>query len=320
MVWLSDHLGMRAATTAQFSDIKTRALLFQPLTWSNGTRQGPKMGICAEPSPDALSTLATSTSGEAGYKDRLSLAFTLAQQEAGSFVGLRTQTIQLLRDSMYRMCEAYLSGAIAPAEYSLMLRRYQRTMVALLAIEQMTQVVRAPAMAHSASGSAVAPGGALAIVGELDSLDKMTAATTAELDDVKKQQAAIKAESDDGKDQAAKDDKAARLKAVETAIASKEATLKRQSEVRLALLDGLKGSRIPLSAQGAVTAVPAAVMLSNSQVSKEAVEAISKLATTIFEQDDLGSLCYMHAADATTDHSLRDLCLSFLRASCKTLG
>ena len=284
------------APTVHHTSIKTRALVFQPMDRkdiSASTR--PIVGFCAEPSPDALSTLSTQFTGEAGYEEQLSLALTLAQQEAGSFVGLRTQSIQLLRDAMYRMCEAYLSGALQPEEYSLMLRRYLRTMVVLLAIEQMTQVVQAPAASHSASGAASAPGSALAIVGELDKLDAMTAATTAELEDLKKQQAAINAEKVDDKDQAAKDGKAARLKVVDAAIAGKEATIKRQSEVRLALLEGLKGSRSALSSQGTATATSAAAAVARAQLSEVAIKAVEGLAKDVFEQDDLGSLCYIQA-------------------------
>ena len=57
--------------------------------------------ICAEPSPDALIAYATSlgTSINAPGKAALDLAF--SQSQAAASIGLRTQTIQLLRDGMY---------------------------------------------------------------------------------------------------------------------------------------------------------------------------------------------------------------------------
>jgi translation initiation factor 1 (eIF-1/SUI1) len=96
--------------------------------------------VCAEPSPDALSAMSAAASASGTYKE-------VGAQLAGSFaetasnIGLRTQTIQLLRDGMYRACEAYMNGAITSADYSKEQRRYQIIMGGLLAIEQLTGVV-----------------------------------------------------------------------------------------------------------------------------------------------------------------------------------
>lgn len=53
-------------------------------------------------------------------------------------IGLRTQTIQLLRDAMYRLCEAYFNSGIESGKMAPIIDRYQDAMVALLAIEQLT--------------------------------------------------------------------------------------------------------------------------------------------------------------------------------------
>jgi hypothetical protein len=47
----------------------------------------------------------------------------------------RTQTIQLLRDSLYRACEAYANGALSDTTYALLLSRYDDTMVTMLSSE-----------------------------------------------------------------------------------------------------------------------------------------------------------------------------------------
>jgi hypothetical protein len=57
-------------------------------------------------------------------------------------IGLRTPTIQLLRDGMYRLCEAYMNGAIDRSRYTVLINRYQQMMIGLVAIEQLTGVVR----------------------------------------------------------------------------------------------------------------------------------------------------------------------------------
>jgi len=110
--------------------------------------------VCAEPSPDALSAYAFDLAAQGKLPTGKSLSTTFASAESAAFVGLRTQSIQLLRDQFFRACEAYMNQAISASEYSLLIRRYQKQTVALLAIEQMTGVVSASAALVSASGSA----------------------------------------------------------------------------------------------------------------------------------------------------------------------
>jgi hypothetical protein len=97
---------------------------------------------CAEPSPDALTALSSSFGG--GISDaKVAANFALAQTESAASIGLRTQSIQLLRDGMYRLCEGYAAGAIDGAEFNRQQRRYQNLMLSLLAIEQLTGAVAA---------------------------------------------------------------------------------------------------------------------------------------------------------------------------------
>lgn len=126
-------------------DIKQRAIFVSKQTDDNSTTF-----VCAEPSPDAMSAFAAETS--LSVQEKVNLAAAL--QEGATYTGLRTQSIQLLRDGMYRLCEARMSGALDNDEYNLLLRRYQKNMVALLAIEQLTGTVKAPVTMISTSGSA----------------------------------------------------------------------------------------------------------------------------------------------------------------------
>jgi len=78
---------------------------------------------CAEPSPDALSALSASIGG--GISDpKVAANFALAQSESAASIGLRTQSIQLLRDGMYRLCEGYAAGAISADDFNRDQRRY----------------------------------------------------------------------------------------------------------------------------------------------------------------------------------------------------
>lgn len=120
-------------------DIKQRAIFSRLMT--AGTKTFPV--FCAEPSPDALSAYAAALSGNVDIASKGSLGFSGQTQESASFVGLRTQSIQLLRDFLYRDCEAYMNEAIDKYQYDTLMRRSQKYMVALLGIEQLTGAVAA---------------------------------------------------------------------------------------------------------------------------------------------------------------------------------
>lgn len=111
--------------------------------------QSSKRVVCAEPSPDALAAIAASTG--VSFSD-LTRAFsaTNSVSEAAGNIGLRTQTIQTMRDGYYRVCEAYMNG-LDQEQYAMMLRRFQTNTIALLAIEQLTGTVTGPDLALSST-------------------------------------------------------------------------------------------------------------------------------------------------------------------------
>lgn len=103
------------------------------------------IAFCAEPSPDALSAL-TASGGFNLNTQRLNAQTKGALAEAAGSMGLRTQSIQLMRDAMFRLCEGNMNGALGNAAFETLHRRFQNSMVAILAIEQITGVVRPPAV------------------------------------------------------------------------------------------------------------------------------------------------------------------------------
>jgi hypothetical protein len=109
--------------------------------------------FCAEPSPDAISALAASFGLDLTVTGK-ALGVAAATQDATASIGLRTQTIQLLRDSMYRLCEGYASGALDETGFGRLQRRYQHVMLALLAIESLTGPVMAQQAAISGNTGA----------------------------------------------------------------------------------------------------------------------------------------------------------------------
>jgi len=115
-----------------------------------------KIRTCAEPSPDALSAIAASQ-GFSLNNDSLEAALSNSVGEGASSIGLRTQSIQLMRDAMYRLCEGYMSEAMDHLTFETLHRRFQTTMVAILAIEQLTGTVKAPTVAIGTSSSSGNP-------------------------------------------------------------------------------------------------------------------------------------------------------------------
>jgi len=116
--------------------------------------------VCAEPSPDAMSAYAAEMAAKGGSEGKAYGELSAAMQESASFIGMRTASIQALRDYGYRICEAYMSGAINEIQYESLLRRYQKNLVVLFTIEQLSGVNRVPTIALISQG-AVGEGGQL---------------------------------------------------------------------------------------------------------------------------------------------------------------
>ena len=129
-------------------------------------RQTTRLGTitCAEPSPDvakiaaaALDFSASGSAASAGGAVSPALAASLAasRSEALAQLGQRIATIQLLRDGMFRACEAYSNGAIDKSAYAAILSRYDKLMITMLlgefAANSTTRIL--PVTLTSTSGS-----------------------------------------------------------------------------------------------------------------------------------------------------------------------
>ena len=148
-----------------FIDAKQRAVIASNIVFGDEKYRA----FCTEPSPDALSTFAASQGFSLTKPDALDIAQFLSISEGAGSIGLRTQSIQLMRDAMYRLCEGYLAGALSDLSWQTLHRRLQSTMVAILAIEQLTGTVRPQNVTLSGS----------AIVGSAELLSKYTEKTHA---------------------------------------------------------------------------------------------------------------------------------------------
>jgi hypothetical protein len=112
--------------------------------------------VCAEPSPDAFTALASGFGLGLTTPQQASISLANALAESGGSIGLRTQSITLMRDALYRVCEAYYNNALNSTMVMELLQRYQNVMTAILAIEQLTGAVTAPALAAAKQANASA--------------------------------------------------------------------------------------------------------------------------------------------------------------------
>lgn len=147
---------------------------------------------CAEPSPDAFSVFSASLDASANYKDNVSAGLKQAMAESGTSLTVRTQSIQLMRDAMYRLCEARMNGALSDADYVDMQSRYQKSMTVLMAIESLAGAVFPPPAilnSQAAQGGADIP----ALVNALKTVQDQKSDKKAALE---KTEAALKTASD----------------------------------------------------------------------------------------------------------------------------
>ena len=115
-------------------------------------------GFCAEPSPDALAAYASALGLSASDPTKKALVASDSLSSTAASIGLRTQSITLMRDALYRMCEAHLNGSLNQETMAQILDRSLDLTAVVLAIEQLTGAVAAgqAALDTTASSSTTA--------------------------------------------------------------------------------------------------------------------------------------------------------------------
>lgn len=148
MVWTlsKPHTVTTLNDTGRPGDIRTRMQIEDRYS---------RIIACAEPSPDAFSVLATSGEFSITGQTGAAAAGSLASTESGASLVRRTTTIQALRDAYFRLCEAHANGAIDDIDLMVGQRHNQTMLLGMLAIEQLTGAMAAPAVAIGGSAQAV---------------------------------------------------------------------------------------------------------------------------------------------------------------------
>ncbi|SCX51942.1 hypothetical protein [Nitrosospira sp. Nsp1] len=99
--------------------------------------------VCAEPSPDALQAYAASQALSVDVPSEAEIKFANALATSAGNIGLRTQSITLMRDHLFRICEAAYSGLLTEFDVAQLIRRSQDLTLGVLAIEQLSGAVKA---------------------------------------------------------------------------------------------------------------------------------------------------------------------------------
>lgn len=123
-------------------DASKRVIFVTEYERPNGKRE---KRICAEPSPDAIASLTAQLAAKGSVPQGPSVELAAAFQRSVASIGLRTQTIQVLRDLLYRACEARINGLFVKDQVPGVLAGIDDLIVGLVAIDGMTQMQATPA-------------------------------------------------------------------------------------------------------------------------------------------------------------------------------
>jgi hypothetical protein len=142
---------------------------------------------CAEPSPDAMSAYASALGLGISDPTKRAASLSNALGSSAASIGLRTQSITLMRDALYRMCEANANQAISGVSVEMILRRSQDLTAVIMAIEQLTGAVTANQAILSGSSGSSASASLMANQQLLDAAMKDKEAKAQSLADAKEQ-------------------------------------------------------------------------------------------------------------------------------------
>ncbi|MGQ7299678.1 hypothetical protein [Marinobacter nauticus] len=261
---------------ALLMDIKQRAVItgVRTTTKTEGSEKKPVTTVetCAEPSPDAMSAVGQSLSVALETKPGQTLELANSMSESAAFTGLRTQSIQLLRDGWYRICEGHLNGSIGDSQYELLARRFQRYTVAILAIEQITGAVKVAPVVLTSTANAQISRDVRKLMDDLKAYQEDLA--TASEAKTKEEE---KDEADQDKD---------KIKELKSEITMLESVIE---EVKKAITES-RGLMAATSASGnAQTGSSQSVSNDNSR--SEAIKAVREITKQVLNTNDLPALC-----------------------------
>ena len=247
------------------------------------------LSVCAEPSPDALLSTALELGGKASTDavDAL-LQLSFLRNETQEYVGLRTQTIQLLRDAYFRLCEAFLNDGIDAIAYDVLQRRFQSQIVALLAVEQLTGAVTA-----GRRGTSGNPSTRLArIAGAMDETEVALRELRRKEEEAKAERSALEANGEERTDEMDKAENKAAIEATEDLLATIGKQIERREHVirllKKSFLEAAQatGNRDSAEPDGATKAS------SGGSPASDVAEAVRAITLNAINQDYESQVCF----------------------------
>lgn len=292
---------------------------------------------CAEPSPDVFSVLGQALSAGGSLSKEadpasisLALRGAFSSSESGSTIA-RTQTVNMLKEMMYRTCERYLNGQIGDFEYPIIAARDQRIMTSILAIEQLTGAVLPKAVVIAATGSAAVGQSSSDAIIRLDDANKKKAekesardAAQKELDDLSKSEGSscqILMSKKDAEVAEKEKEKQAQCKDKQESLdkATRELAGAQKHYDQLAKLAGGAGVSAATTDARLLSSSPAAndidrqIEADKTRRVKAVTEAVKDIVLESFQQEDeTAFFCYR--AIERNETGVRDECVQFLTA------
>jgi hypothetical protein len=152
--------------------------------------------LCAEPTPDALQAYANAVGGGVGLSDKGAASLSNAFAANAQSVGLHTQSITLMRETLYRICEYSHNHGSDDLQVVQLLQRSQDLTLGVLAIEQLTGAVVARQAAMTADTGAASAASINNTQAQLDFAQKTEEAKKTALAVAKDQETGAKAALD----------------------------------------------------------------------------------------------------------------------------
>ena len=295
---------------------------------------------CAEPSPDALSSYSSSFGAGAAVPNQFSASIATAMSEASGSIGLRTQSIQLMRDMLYRACEAYYNRSLNQPMLMQLHERYQDITVGLLAIEQLTGAVVAKQLLLTGTASAEASSQLLNIqrlldeaIANEDSKKATAEASKAEAEDLDNEATAAEAALDTEQakpnpDEAKLADLDAKAKAARKA--ADEARAKADSDEKEAEAATRNREIVENSRNAAATTAEATTTTSgrfadsvsssnfDTQDAGDVADAVKEIVSMIVNKDHLVDSCLVFLSrPASNSENVVNFCTNYLNKSVK---
>lgn len=319
-------------------DAKQRFLLASALAINEGLSNTTNPQIlhrfCAEASPDVFTALGQAVSGsgsfgQAASTQEISLALkgAFSSTETSSTIA-RTQTINILKEMMYRTCERYLNGSIGDDEYPIVAARDQRVITSILAIEQLTGATLAKPIVIASEGSNLSEDSTGDAVVRIDDAKKDADQKKARLKESEDAYGAINNPPGRCSDLASrrtgltdiemqtKEECSSKKKTLDAATIASTEAIKHYADLVALVKRGGKTSTVTsaqLLSNSSLTNIDLEIEKERSRRVTSVAEIVRHIVDSNFNQDDETSFfCYRNLATASPESPIRRSCVEFL--------